>query len=347
MTRFLRNQFTLLLAVSTAACGRDSSTGPAATDASLRLEAVSDTAFEGTVGEPISSVLTVIVKDESGRPVRGIKVAFAPLHASDSAYGDFVMHPIVTTDSRGVASPGGWTLGTMAGAHGLKAWILDAQRSYAELGGGRAIAFRTEAKAGSPARLSISTGDNQVGLPGDEVDPPEVRVTDQFGNGAGGVTVSFSISSGGGSLAKTQGEARWGYASPERWTLGPNPGLNSFVASAPGLNSVTFNARALDAGAITWYDFPQSIPYIVSASIALCENGTFELITVETSDWMPGEWRARQFGKYTVTDARIVLMFAAGLTEEGTVADDRLSIMHNMVNWVGAPLQKWNFVKRK
>lgn len=347
MIRQMRRQLALFLAVTATACGRDSSTGPVITDASLRLEAVSAIQIEGTVNEFVNPVPTVLVRSETGLPVSGIKVAFAPMYRSDSAYGDFVMHSIVTTDSRGAASPGGWTLGTMAGAHGLKAWILNPHVSDAELEGGHAVAFRAEGHAAAPAALRKSGGDNQIGLPGDEIDPPEVLVTDRFGNSVGRVTINFTVSGGGGSLAKTQVEARWGSASPERWTLGPNPGLNTIVASAQGLNSVTFNARALDAGTVTWYDFPHSIPYIVSASIALCEDGTFELVTVETSDVLPGEWRERQLGKYTLTGTRLVLTFPAGLTEEGTLVDDRLSIAHTKLNWVGAPPQEWNFVKRK
>jgi len=342
-----KRHFALLLAAATPACGRDSATGPASSDSALQLEAVSATALETTVGEPVNPVPTVIVRSETGQPVPGIKVTFLPLYPSDSAYGDFVTKHIVITNSQGLASPDHWTLGTMSGLHGLEAGILGAHLSDADGGTRHAVAFHAEAKAAAPAALSMSFTGDTVGLPGDELYAPIVRVTDRYGNGASGVTITFSIISGGGSLEKDHDEARWGSASPGTWKLGPKPGLNSFVASAPGLNSVTFKARALNAGAVTWYDLkPQSVRLIVTGSIALCEDGTFELVTVETSDALPGEWLVRQLGTYTLTGTSISLTYSIGVTEQGTLVGDSLSLVHKKLNWVGDPPREWTFARR-
>lgn len=105
-----RSWLAFFLAVIAPACGRDSATGPGSPDAVLRLEAVSATQLEGTVGEQVDPVPAVVVRSKTGRPVPGIKVTFMPLSWSDSAYGDVVRNSIVITDSRGVASPGDWTL---------------------------------------------------------------------------------------------------------------------------------------------------------------------------------------------------------------------------------------------
>jgi len=196
-------------------------------------------------------------------------------------------------------------------------------------------------------RLEAVSGRNQMGLPGDEMDPPTVRAIDASGNGVDGVKVTFSITAGG-TLEKIQDQTRGGSASPGAWTMGPNPGLNTVVASAPGLNSVTFSAQALDTGPATWYDLvPQSVRLIVSASIALCEDGTFELVTVETSDALPGEWRERQLGKYTLAGSVIVLTFSTGEVEQGTLVDHSLSVVHKKSNWVNYPQEDWKFVKRQ
>ena len=349
------SRLALFVAVIASGCGRDSAIGPASPDAALRLEAVSATQMEGTVGEPVNPTPTVVVRSETGQPVAGIKVRFTPTHqfvapppGGPPAYADFVTNGIAITDSRGVASPGDWTLGTMMGLHGLEASILDANLSAADSGTGRVIAFRAEAGAAAPALLLLSSGDNQVGLPADEIEPPTARVHDRFGNGVSGVTVTFAVVSGGGSLARTRVESQRGSAWTEKWTLGPYPGLNSVVASAPGLNSVTFRAQALDAGAITWYDLvPQSVRFIVSGSIALGEKGIFELSNVETGDAFPGEWRERQFGTYTLAGTKIVLTYSTGGIEEGTLMDDSLSFVHTKLNWVGTPPEVWKFVKRE
>ena len=348
---FARRQIVILLAVAVAGCNRDSATGPVSTNAdSLRLDAVSPTQVEGIVGEPVNLVPTVVVRNLTGQVVPGIRVIFNPLQGSESVVGDYVTNRIVTTDSRGVASPGNWTLGTVSGLHGLEARILDEHFWSAEVEAHRVVAFHAAALAAAAAALSQGLfAVDTIVLPGDELSAPIVLVVDRFGNRVGGVAITFAVTSGGGSLAKTHDESsRFGTASPGTWKMGPRPGLNSFVASAPGLNPVTFNAQALDVGAVTWYDLiPQSIRLIVSGSIALCEDGTFELVTVETSDALPGEWLERQFGKYTVTGTVLSLTFSTGVTEQGTLVDQNLSFLHKNPNWVNEPPKDWTFAKRR
>jgi hypothetical protein len=220
----------------------------------------------------------------------------------------------------------------------LEASILGAHLSDSDAGAGRTVTFDAEAKAAAPVALVAQSLYDSLALAGDEIDAPQVGAKDRFGNSVAGVPITLTVTSGGGSLGK----------SSETWILGPNPGLNSIVASAPGLGSLTFTARALDVGWASWYDLPRSsIRLIVTASIALCENGTFELVTVENSDAFPGEWRARQMGTYTVTDDRLVLTFQTGRTETGTVMADRLSFLHTKDNWVREAPLEWNFVRRK
>ena len=228
--------------------------------------------------------------------------------------------------------------------HRLEASILDAHLSDADSGAGRVVAFHIEAKAGAPAVLSIYDGNNQVGLPGDELDHPSVEVTDRYGNYTREVAITFAVTSGGGSLVKGAVDG----SSPWSWKLGPYPGLNSVVASAPGLNSVTFHAQALDLGATASYDMEsESVRLIVSGSIALGENNDFRMMWVEASDAFPGVWRGRLFGKYTVAGTRIVLTHSNGQIEEGTLVNDSLSLLRTKENWHKTPPQMWTFVKRK
>jgi hypothetical protein len=353
--RCVNNCIAAFLAVTIPACSRDAVTEPTSTEptspaANLRLEAISATELEGTVGERVSPVPAVIVRSENGQPAAGIRVTFTPLRWFYWTYDDSVTQRVVTTDSRGVATPRDWTLGTEAGVHGLEASILDAHIHDANSGAGHTVVFQAAAKAGVPAALQPVFLRDTVGLPGDVFDSPMVKVIDRYGNGTSGVSVIFSVSGGGGSLEKNSDEATGGSGSAGTWTLGPKPGLNSVVASAPGVSSATFNVRALDAGVVTWYDLvPQSVRLIVSGSIALCENGTFELVTVETSDALPGQWRDRRFGTYTISGTGITLIYSAPWdTERAALAGDSLTLVqHAKPNWHNTPAQEWTFVKRK
>ena len=84
----------------------------------------------------------------------------------------------------------------------------------------------------------------------------------------------------------------------------------------------------------------------MTGSIALCEDGTFELVTVETSDALPGEWLERQLGTYTLTGTSISLTYSTGVTEQGTLVGDSLSLVHKKLNWVGDPPREWTFARR-
>ena len=335
-----RSYLALFLSATVAACGRDSTTEPVSPDAVLRLEAVSPITLEGTVGELVNSVPTVIVRNQAGRPVPGIEVTFIPLGWAGNP--DHVANHIAITNSLGVATAGGWTLGTKVGLHRLEASILGAHLSQADSGAVRVVTFHAEAKAGAPAVLSIYSGHNQVGLPGDELDHPTVWVTDRHGNYSGGVAITFSVTSGGGLLTRGDDQDN------RTWILGPHPGLNSVVASGAGLNSVTFHAQAVDLGATTSYDMnPQSVRLIASGSIALGENDDFRMVYVEGSDAFPGLWRTVAFGKYTLSGTKIVLTHSTGVIEQGTLVNDSLSVLRTKENWVGTPPQMWTFVKRK
>jgi hypothetical protein len=347
MIRLAKNQLVFLLAATAAACSRDSTTEPSLTDTELRLEAVSATQLEGIVTEPVSPVPTVIVKTTTGRPVAGVKVLFAKQRTSYWKSEASVRDSIVVTDSRGIATPGNWKLSTEAGVHVLEVRIVDPRVQHVAGAESEVVSFLADAKAGPAALLSRVVMSDTIALPGDEIEGPVVRVTDRYGNSAGGVVVSFSVT-GGGSIAKNTEEVRQGFATPGTWKLGPNPGLNSLLAAAPGLDPVAFNARALDAGAITWYDIvPQSVRLILSSSVAVCEDGTFEFVSVEASDALPGEWRVRQFGTYTISGTSIALNFSGGPTEHGTLTDNGLSFLHTNPNWVGDGPLMWTFVRRR
>lgn len=99
-------------------------------------------------------------------------------------------------------------------------------------------------------------GDNQTAAAGTAVPvAPGVIIRDQSGNPVAGTTVTFSVTSGGGSItgAVVASNAQ-GLAAVGSWTLGPTAGANTLQAAAPGLTGspVTFTATGTSSGLPLW-----------------------------------------------------------------------------------------------
>ncbi len=176
----------------------------------------------------------VLVADQFGNAVAGATVTFAVAQGGGGITGP----ASVTTGSDGVATVGGWTLGTTVGANQLSA-IAPGTASGTLL-------FDATAVAGAAATLAKVAGDSQSANAGTAVAvAPQVRLADQFGNPIGGATATFTVASGGGAVTGgAQPTAGDGTASVGSWTLGPTAGPNALTASANGLTA-TFTATAL------------------------------------------------------------------------------------------------------
>src|SRR5438067_1997110 len=103
-------------------------------------------------------------------------------------------------------------------------------------GSGGSTAPPTSSK--TPVSIAVSSGDNQSALKGTALaNPLVVVVTDAQGAGVAGVSVTFAVGSGGGSLGSTTvatdslGQAR------TTLTVGPSAGPNTVTASATGAQS--------------------------------------------------------------------------------------------------------------
>ncbi len=103
-------------------------------------------------------------------------------------------------------------------------------------------------EAGVASMLSIVSGNAQSGATNFALGQPVVvAVTDAFGNGKGGVPVTFTVKEGGGSVSLLPGTLDQVGRVGASWTLGPKAGVNSLTASAPALGnaSVTFTATGI------------------------------------------------------------------------------------------------------
>ena len=132
-----------------------------------------------------------------------------------------------TTDANGMVTLGSWTLGTTAGSQSLSAAVTGLASNPTITATGTAAA---------PAAAAIQSGDNQTWAVGSaSPNQPRVRVTDAFGNPAGGVAVTFTPGAGSGSVSGSPATTDLNGDASVAWSLG-QAGSNTLDASAAGTN---------------------------------------------------------------------------------------------------------------
>jgi len=198
-----------------------------------RVEAVAGNALSGPAGEVLPDPVEVRVFGSDNQPLPGATVTFSV------AAGGSVDPPSAITDADGIAGTR-WTLGNAAGVASLTATV--------EAGASTTItATVTAARA---ATVEAAAGANQTAPAGAAVPiPPSVRVADAFGNLVEGVTVTFTVLSGGGQVTAGQSTTNaQGIATVGSWTLGPSIGTQTLSASVgeSGVsnNPIIFTATA-------------------------------------------------------------------------------------------------------
>ena len=173
-------------------------------------------------GTAVAIAPRVLVRDAFGNGVAGISVQFAV-----TAGGGSVAGGAQTTDVNGTASAESWTLGQDAGTNTLTASFPATSLPP--------VVFT--ATAGDPGTITISAGHNQAAMVGTAVAAaPAVQVRDPAGNPLSGMTVTFTVSSGGGTVGNaTAVTDAGGIASAGSWVLGPVAGPNTLSVSVQGL----------------------------------------------------------------------------------------------------------------
>ena len=159
------------------------------------------------------------------------------------------------------ANPGGATLGgtrtvaAVAGVATFSTLTVDRpgngytlQASASGLSGTTSSLFNVT--TGSAANITNNSATTLSGTAGSPVTPvPSVKVTDGAGNPVAGVSVTFAVTAGGGSVSgATQNTDLFGVASVGSWVLGTTAGSgnNQLRATSDGLSGspVTFTASA-------------------------------------------------------------------------------------------------------
>ena len=183
---------------------------------------------DGQIGKPGQKLqpFVVEVRDQNGNPASGVFVTFIHDDGSLNTVLD-----VTGADGRAEST---LTLGSSGGT-----------TTIAVQAGVVSITF--EAKTVLPPRTLVKiSGDNQTGSTGVALTQPfVVEVRDVNGDPAEGVTVTFTVTGGGGSLNR---ETMRTNASGRAWTRltpGDNPGTNTVRVSVSGISQgVIFNAEA-------------------------------------------------------------------------------------------------------
>jgi hypothetical protein len=112
-------------------------------------------------------------------------------------------------------------------------------------------AYVTGGGSGNTTTLAAISGGGQSAAAGTALSSPfTVKVSDSGGNGIAGVTVTFSVIAGGGSLSVANVNTNSLGLASTVLTLGTTPGTNTVMASAPVTagSPVTFTATGLPSG---------------------------------------------------------------------------------------------------
>jgi len=204
------------------------------------LRAVSGENQNMLVGETAVQPLVVQVIDAAGNPFsRGFPVEFAVTAGPTNTSVD---QSSVSTDAEGYASTqltAGETIGEIqvsATAAGLS---------------GSPITFTATVVPGAAATMVANAGSGQTAAVGTAVStPPSVLVTDDNDDPVPDVIVTFSVTSGGGSVTGAVDTTdATGVATVGSWTLGTSAGVNELAAASPGLSPVTFTATGTTGAA--------------------------------------------------------------------------------------------------
>src|SRR5687768_10230061 len=305
--RRLSAHVAMLAAATVIAAGCADSTEPSHLNPTT-LEAVTPAILNGTVGAEVSPAPAVRIRDANGNPMPGISVEFQL-----AIGGGTLQSPVVQTGIDGVAT-NVWTLGPrpevsslIATSHGLTN-----------------VVFTATAAVGPASYMSARVNDiAELGVTGVRVGHPSVDVRDQFANPVAGVQVTFTVTSGGGTIeAGTATTDHLGIATAGWWTLG-HPGENTVSASVPGLQSIAFTVTAVTAtAALTGTYELESINICcllkLPGRIVLAENGQFST----NVDGIVGH------GAYEISPNGSVIIF--------TYANDFLSALNKSLSyWPG------------
>ena len=184
-----------------------------------RLLIISGNNQTGLVGERLAAPFAVRVRDHNNSPLGDVPVTF-----SVTAGGGTLSTVATRTDANGRAEST-LTLGTQPGTNTVEV-------SASGISDVRTFSAEATLPPSVPTDLAVVSGNNQT----EEINQPlavpfVVEVRDQYNDPMPGVTVTFSVTGGGGTLSTTTGLTDINGRAESTLTLGTQPGTNTVEVS--------------------------------------------------------------------------------------------------------------------
>ena len=213
----------------------------------------------GSASTQLAEPFVVLSLDENGAAMTGVVVSFsvsagggmlsATTDANPCTIESSTSSTTATTDANGQASAR-LTLGSEPGTNTVSATVegLEAETFTA-----------TATEQATSHSLTKVCGDDQEGTAGILLaEPFVVSVVDEDGAAIAGVAVSFSVTTGGGTLSVTTDTTNANGRARTRLTLGSDEGTNTVSATVEGLEPVTFTATGQESPLASFFDAFQS-----------------------------------------------------------------------------------------
>ena len=268
------------------------------------LDIISGGDQEGAPGAAVENPFVVEVRDQTEKPLPGVEVTFTV-----SSGGGTLSATSVTTDANGRAESR-LTLGPNLGTNTVTVSVA---------GITQAETFNAEGVR-IPTTLEIVSGNDQKGLPGAALDKAfVVEVRDRSDKPLPGVQVTFSVSSGGGTLSGTSTTTDSNGRAESTLTLGPNPGTNTVSVSVTGIQTEqTFTAEGIRIPLAFWIisgDKQQGLPGEALAKPFVVE------VRDRSGEPLPGV-----LVTFSVTSGGGMLSVTSATTESGGRAESILTL---------------------
>ena len=192
----------------------------------------------GITGEALAKPFVIEVRDQYDAPLEGVTVTFVVLTGGGS-----LSLEVGLTDANGLAQST-LNLGVDSGTNTVEVNVEVISRT---------VVFSAKANL-PPTTLSIVSGGNQIGITGEALASPfVVEVRDQYQNTLEGVTVTFVVSAGDGSLSDASVDTDANGLAQSTLTLGPNLGTNTVTVSVTKIQErQTFNAQGIRSPLAFW-----------------------------------------------------------------------------------------------
>ncbi len=190
------------------------------------LSRVSGDNQEGMPNETLADLFVVEARDANGFPLVGVPVSFTVVA------GDGTLSVTNTTTDGNGRAQSLLTLGPNLGTNTVEVSVEGISQT---------AAFSAEATPPLPipTTLEYVSGENQSGLTGEALPNPfVVEVRDQNGDPQEGVTVTFAVRAGGGSLSAATAMTDANGRAESTLTLGSNAGTNTVEASVEGISHI-------------------------------------------------------------------------------------------------------------